>query len=403
MSRIITIIRNIFNMEPRKAKEEAYVLYQQLCDEVFGAGAVQIKQAPSNNVIGTLCHLDDFHEFKKNFKQRLIRLRKRFEGTAAYPALLEQVKQVADPKNWEGAYAELVAYDVMWNDHVMTPMELDKTLDVTESYAGEMGHKATNEDGFIPDYGLYFDVKIFADTVGAILKGIIDDAITNSSQTARCDILPEYPLDDDDDEYSGLNRKMLYDELKDFLVAHNSETTGKQYYRSKVLPRLGYRIQWGGGINTAIREYNPYRHAEETKHLIFKRYTKKIMKNEMFMLVLVKFPWYNQQISSFIDADHVYYRSLARRTFCGYCKNTALMNSVVSKFNGTDTVFEVSKHLAGIVFIDDNSIKEDSYSCNVIMNPNAANVHATAEHYLMSLVMNGDKRGLYDDLRHDNY
>lgn len=390
-------------MEPRKAKEDAYVLYQQLCDDVFGVGAVQIKPSPSNNVIGTLCHLDDFHVFKKNFKQRLIRLRKRFDGTVAYPAFLEQVKQVADPKNWEGAYAELVAYDVMWNDNVVSPMELDKTLDVAESYAGEMGHKATNEDGFIPDYGLYFDVKILADTVGAILKGIIDDAIANSSQNARCDILPEYPLDDDDEDYSGLNRRLLYDELKDFLAAHNTVTTGKQYYRSKVLPRLGYRIQWGGRINTAIREYNPYRHAEETKHLIFKRYTKKIMKKEMFMLVLVKFPWYNQQISSFIDADHVYYRSLARRTFCGYCNNTALMNNIVSKFNGTDTVFEVSKHLAGIVFIDDNSIKEDSYSCNVIMNPNAVNVHTTAEHYLMSLVMNGDKRGLYDDLSHDNY
>ena len=151
------------------AKEEAYVLYQQLCDEVFGARALQIKQVPSNNVIGTLRHLDDYDVFKKNFKNRLIRLRKRFEGTAAYPALLEQVKQVADPKNWEGAYAELVAYDVMWNDHVMTPMELDKTMDAAESYAGEMGYKATNEDGYLPDYGIFFDVKILADTVGVIL------------------------------------------------------------------------------------------------------------------------------------------------------------------------------------------------------------------------------------------
>lgn len=385
------------------AKEEAYVLYQQLCDEVFGARALQIKQVPSNNVIGTLRHLDDYDVFKKNFKNRLIRLRKRFEGTAAYPALLEQVKQVADPKNWEGAYAELVAYDVMWNDHVMTPMELDKTMDAAESYAGEMGYKATNEDGYLPDYGIFFDVKILADTVGVILKGIIDDAIANSGQTIRCDILPEYPLDDDDEDYGGLNRKNLYDELVAFLKANNTVTGGKKFFRSNVLPRLGYRIQWGGGINTAVSEYNPYRHAEETKHLIFKRYTKKIMKNEMFMLVLVKFPWYNQQISSFIDADQVYYRSLARRTFCGYCNSPEKMNAIVPKFSSADTVFDVSKHLSGIIFIDDNSINEDSYSCNVIMNPNAVNVHAGTEYFLMSLVQNGDKRGLYDDLRYDNY
>lgn len=400
---ILSRIRLYLGMKPRMAKEEAYVLYQQLCDEVFGVGAIQIKPAPSNNVIGTLRHLDDFHEFKKNFRQRLIRLRKRFEGTNAYHALQEQVKQVADPKNWEGAYAELVAYDVMWNDHVITPMELDKTLDVSESYAGEMGHKETNEDGFLPDYGLYFDVKILADTVGTILKGIIDDAIVNSAQTANCDILPEYPLDDDDEDYGGPNRRLLMKELTDFLNANNTMTAGRRFFRSGVIPELAYRVHWGGGVNSAMGEYSPYRHAEKTRHLVFKRYTKKIMKNEMFMLVLVKFPWYNNRISSFIDADHVYYRSLARRTFCGYLNDGTTMNSIVPKFSGAETIDEVSRHLAGIIFIDDNSIKEDSYSCNVIMNPNALNVHSIAEHYLMSLVENGDKRGLYDDLKYDNY
>lgn len=385
------------------AKEEAYVLYQQLCDEVFGKGSVQIKPAPTNNVIGTLRHLDDFLEFKKNFKERLLQLRKRFDGTNAYPALLEQVKQLADPKNWEGAYAELAAYDVMWNDHVITPMELDKTMPVSESYAGEMGYKKTNEDGLLPDYDLYFDVKILADTVGAILKGIINDAITASSQTAKCDILPEYPYDDDDEEYGGINRKKLFDELKTFLIANNANTNGKTTFRSSVIPRLMYRIQWGGGVNSVISEYSPYRHAEETKHLIFKRYTKKILKNEMFILVLVKFPWYNNRISSFIDADHVYYRSLARRTFCGYLGDRTPMSSIVPKFTGPETVDEVSRHLAGIIFIDDNIIKENSYSCNVIMNPNSKYVHSIADSYLMSLVMQGDKRGLFDDLIYDNY
>ena len=313
------------------------------------------------------------------------------------------MKQVADPKNWEGAYAELVAYDVMWNDHVITPMELDKTLDVSESYAGEMGHKETNEDGFLPDYGLYFDVKILADTVGTILKGIIDDAIANSAQTANCDILPEYPLDDDDEDYGGPNRRLLMKELTDFLNANNTMTAGRRFFRSGVIPELAYRVHWGGGVNSAMGEYSPYRHAEKTRHLVFKRYTKKIMKNEMFMLVLVKFPWYNNRISSFIDADHVYYRSLARRTFCGYLNDGTTMNNIVPKFSGAETIDEVSRHLAGIIFIDDNSIKEDSYSCNVIMNPNALNVHSIAEHYLMSLVENGDKRGLYDDLKYDNY
>lgn len=127
----------------------------------------------------------------------------------------------------------------------------------------------------------------------------------------------------------------------------------------------------------------------------------RLYEEEMLMLVLVKFSWYNQQISSFIDADHVYYRSLARRTFCGYLNDSTPMNTIEPRFSGKETVDEVSRHLAGIIFIDDNSIKEDSYSCNVILNPNALNNHSTAYHYLMSLVEKGDKRGLYDDLRYD--
>lgn len=389
-------------MKPSISTEEAYVLYQQMCDDVFGNGVIEIKPAPSNNIIGTLRHLDDFLEFKKNFKNRLVRLRDRFKGTASYPALLEQVKQVADSKNWEGAYAELVAYDVMWNEYVMTPLELDKTLPASESYAGEMGYKATNEDGYVPDYGLYFDVKILADTAGAILNGIIDEAVDNSNQTARCNILPEYPYDDDDEDYSS-NRSALCKELTDFLTNNNTQTKGNKLFRSCIINRLCYRVHWGEGVNSAMSEYSPYRHAEETKHLIFKRYTKKIMKNEMFMLVLVKFPWYNNRISSFIDADHVYYRSLARRTFCGYIRDSSPMNTIVPKFQGTDTVFDVSRHLSGMIFIDDNSIKESGYSCNVIMNPNALKINASARHYLESLVQNGDERGVFDDLVHDNY
>ena len=401
--RVISNIRQRLGMKPRIATEESYLLYQNLCDNVFGVGVVKIKPASSNNIIGTLNYLDDYTEFKENFTKRLKRLKKRFHGTPAYTALLEQVKQVADPKNWEGAYAELAAYDVMWNDFVMTPLELDKTMPATDSYAPEMGHRATNEDGYLPDYGLYFDVKILADTVGAILKGVITEAIKQSGQTARCDILPEYPIDDDDEEYGGANRRLLLNELIDFLKAYNTVSKGKKLFRSRVIPRLAYRVLWGGGVNTAIHEYSPYRHAEEMRHLVFKRYTKKIMKNEMFVLVLVKFPWYNNLVSSFIDADHVFYRSLARRTFCEYLNDSTLMSSIVPKFMGKETVDEVSRHLAGIVFIDDNSIKEDSYSCNVILNPNALNTHERARDYLMHLVQKGDKRGLFDDLRHDNY
>ena len=389
-------------MTNKLSKEKDYVLYQQICDEIFGEGTVKIKPASSNNVIGTFKYIDDYSNFIQNFKKRLIRLRELYEHTTAYPDILEQVKQVADPKNWEGAYAELVAYDVMWNDFINKPIEINKTLPATESYAGEMGFKYTNEDGYIPDYMLYFDVKILADTVGVILKGIIDDAIKQSKQIVKCNILPEYPLDDDDNEYS-CSRTKLFNELFDFLKSNNTMNKGKKHFRSKIIPNLSYIVNWGAGVNTAISEYDPYRHAEKTKHLIFKRYAKKIMKNDMFVLVLVNFPWYNHLISSFINANQVYYRSLARRTFCENYKKCTQLNTIVPKYNGNETVDEVSQHLSGIIFIDDNIIESEGYSCNIIMNPNALNTHSVAKDYLMELVAKGDEHSLFDDLQYDNY
>ncbi len=397
------LFRRLFPMETKSTKEEAYVLYQRLVDEVFGANTIVIKPAPSNNVIGTLCYLEEYKEFKRNFKARLIRLRDKFKDTASYNDLKEQVKQIADPNNWEGAYAELVAYDVMYNDYLVGTIELNKTLPANESYAKDLGRKATNEDGYIDEYDLYFDVKILSDTIGSILKGIITEAIDKSQQSAKCDILPEYPLDEDDEDYS-TNRGQLCQELTTFLEKHQTQFSGTKSFTSTILPQLRYRIMWGGGVNSAMSSYDPYRHAEETRNLIFKRYTKKIMKSTSFMLLLVNFPWYNGKINSFINANQIYYRSLARRTFCGYMHDqTTKMSQIVPKFTGPETVFEVSQHITGLIFIDDNSINEENYSCHVFMNPNALHPKPLMNSYLISLVGDGNERGLFDDLMHDNY
>lgn len=61
-------------------------------------------------------------------------------------------------------------------------LKLDVTLDASMSYAGDLGGEATNEDVFVPDYGLYFDVKCFADTTGNILKELIEEAINKTGQ-----------------------------------------------------------------------------------------------------------------------------------------------------------------------------------------------------------------------------
>lgn len=380
-----------------------YQLYQDLVDRIFGNSVVKIKPGVDNNVIGTLKFTTDFLCFKKNFESRLTRLRDRYAGTRSFNDLIETVAQVADSKNWEGAYAELVAYDVMSNDYLPDAIELNKTLPVSESFAGEMGGKETNEDGFIGEYNIYFDVKILADTVGGILKGIINEAIKNANHDSICNILPEYPLDDDEGDYQ-IHRRQLMEELRDYLIANRpSDNKGKACMGSSIVPNLSFRINWGGGINCSTGSYNPYRHAEECKHLILKRYTKKFMKNNPFFLVMVNFPWYNGKINSFINANEVFYRSLSRRTFCEYKNLQTKMSAIVSKYTGSETIFEVSNYLSGIIFIDDHSTKEDQYSCHIYINPNAKNKLEYGSSYLRQIVSLGDSRGVWNDLENDNY
>ena len=392
------------NMTSMNPSTPCYQLYQNLVDRLFGSDVIKIKKArKDNNVIGALKYIDSYHEFINNFEARLTRLRDRYKDTKSYKTLLQTVAQIADYNNWEGAYAELVAYDVMSNDSLSSIIELNNTLPSTDSFVGEMWGHETNEDGFISEFNLYFDVKSLSDTVIDILKGIIDEAVNRAGQKAICKVLPEYPYDDDEQEYKK-NRSILMRELRDFILTNKpSNNKGKACLRSQILPSLSFRIIWGGGINSSESEYNAYRHAENCKHLIFKRYTNKFLKHYPFFLVLVNFPWYNGRISSFVDGDEIFYRSLARRTFCEYKNLSTSMSEIVSKYKGTETVFDVSNHLSGIIFIDDQSLKVDKYSCHIYLNPNATNKLSFGRHYLEQLVALGDKRGILDDMEHDNY
>lgn len=398
---LLLMLKNFFMKKQKILSTEPYILYQNFIDDIFGKDEVKIKPAESNPIIGTFKFIDEFQEFKKNFKNRLLRLKSCFEFSSQYKELKNQVALIADKNNWEGAYAELAVYDIF--SKVESLIELNKTLPVDESYAKELGHQETNEDGYIPHFNLYFDVKILSDVIGTVLKKIISDAIKDSIQEYPCSVLPEYPLDDNEEKYINSHRKEIYNELRDFLKNHNSLKNGHKVFQSKVVEHLSYNIQWGGGINSSISCYSPYKHAFEDRNIIFKRYTKKFLKNNPFILVMVNFPWYNGKINNFADCDQLYYRSLSRRTFCEYLKDTKQMKDIISNFNGSDTVFEVSRHLTGIIFIDDNIIKENSYLCSAYLNPNAINKNSRITDFIQMIVNGGDKRSLSDDFEYDNY
>lgn len=370
--------------------------YQKILNSIFGEDEISLNSSDAtNNIIGTFKYNNDYNEFKNSFSQRLINLKKIYENSDYYDELKNKVKLIADKNNWEGAYAELVAFDVLNSIEYLDLIQMEYNGKPEETYAHSYGKQATNLDGCFSDYDTYFDVKILSDALGIFLKKIVEEVIKKKEIQGQCNILPEYNLDDDVNLYQ-TNRKALVDELTSMLIANS------KLIHSEVLKGLSYRIQWGVGVNSREGVYSPYHNAMMMKDTLIKRYAYKFMKNKPFFLVMVNFPWYNQLQTDAFGLNKIFYRALARRTFIGYKNKSTSMKSLDSKFTGNESVFEVSKKLTGVIFIDDLSITEKAYNCYVYTNPNADKKSVCFASFLYELFKNS-KDHEFDDFRYDNY
>ncbi len=381
--------------------------YSQLINSIFGPDTTtfDISAEHSNNVIGALNCKDDFFEFKRNFVARLNRLKKIYETHPKYlKEIIVQVNEVASIKNWEGAFAELAAFDFM-NQPILgnktymhTPIQPNITLDKSKSLAGLLGKQATNLDGFVVDTPLYFDIKCFKDNVSDILNNIYKD-LQNHLGTTDFLITAGHALDISYDDFQS-KRNELLNELK----ANVTLSTKPTSYNSQVITNLHYNILWGSGIQQTMRTYHPYAHAENFHKTIF-NYANKFLRDEPNIIVLVVFPWYNQVVSNFVDSNIQLYRSLSRRVFCQYLHDATKFKTYNSAFNGEETIYEISQYLSGILFLEDKTIlSEDSEVTNVqaylYSNPNAKKplAKSRAWNYLLSIQHSG-----FDDFEHDNY
>lgn len=381
--------------------------YAEIIDGIFGKGTTtfNISGSSTNNVIGALNRNTDFFEFRSNFIARLQRLNKIYFTNAEYrKEILVQVNQIADSKNWQGAFAELAAYDHLNGDilnhkaFIQEPIQPNVTLSNNKSFALELGKHETNVDGFIEDVGLYFDVKCLKDNVSEILDGIYKQ-VKHHLGTNDAHFSAEHELHISYNDFQS-KRNLLLNELKSEV-----NTTEKQtYLKSKIITGLNYRILWGSGISFAERSYHPYSHARNLHSTIF-NYANKFIKDSPTVIVLVVFPWYNLVISSFDDSNKKFYRAIARRVFCQYLHDDTLFAAFDSSFTGTEKIFEVSRFISGIIFLEDDTIlSKDPTVSNVksytYYNPNALNSipRTQIRNYIASL-RNSD----FDDFEFDNY
>jgi len=363
--------------------------YQALLRNILGADSINIPlNGESNNLIGALAHKGDFEDFKSNFELLLKDLKEKYE----IDSIRETLTKIANSKTWMGAYAELVALSVLKNDYsgdILTNVTLKEEM----SFAKECKKKFTNEDGYWRDFDVYFDTKILSNPIKAILKGIENRALVKASPTDQCSILAEYPMDDDDAEYSK-NIAQIEKELVDAL------TTKKTFVKISTLKKLSFRLHWGSGINSVTMEYSPFRDVEKSKDLILKRYANKLLKNKPFFLVFVNFPWFHQVVKDFAKMNECYYRALARRTFIQYEHSREKAKNKIEKYTGKESMRLLARRLTGIIFIEDHSINEtkDKYHTYVYLNPNAHNKCKSMKLYLEQLA-----NKMYDDFQYDNY
>jgi len=374
--------------------------YSSIIDNIFGTGTTtfDIKEQHSNKVIGALNH-SQFNNFKENFIERLKRLKKIYTPHPTFlKEILVQVNEIQSLKNWDGAFAELAAFDHLNStDELYEPINPNVTLSSSKSLAGKLGKKETNLDGFIKEYSLYFDIKCLKDNNEEILNGIYLQ-FKKHLNYKNVHFSAEYALDISYDDLKK-NRNNLLNELKQEINTQKKQTN----FQSKIIPNFSIRILWDGGVLSAIRTYDPYLHAENLNKSIF-NYANKFMKTKPTLIVLVVFPWYNLVVNDFGGSNIEFYRSFCRRFFCQYKHSNEKMSDFNSNFKGSEKLHTISKYLSGIIILEDNTIlSEDKTTTNVkcysFLNPNAKNpIRSMPENYI-----NQFTNERFDDFRNDNY
>ena len=374
--------------------------YKAIVEKYFGAGAATFAttSGTTNEIIGALNHTQ-FAPFRSSFGKRLERLAARYAASDSNrTSLIVRVNDIATQNNWDGAYAELVAFDFLNSnqDYLDGPISLSKDVPASETLASSIGMANVNLDGFYEGFGVGFDVKALGDKSRDILDGIIKEAKTNLG-IAPVVISPEYPLDLDYTVFQK-NRKMILTELETGINV-SAKTT---FVKSQTVPELAFRLMWGGGVLSTISTYDPYAHAQN-HHELFFTYAKKFSRNSPSLIVSVVFPWFSEQVTSQFGANEIFYRSLCRRFFCQYANDSRPASSKLKKFQGSETLAEVTKKLSGVLFLEDKSLTSSAAAAQNVeafayLNPNAT--HKTSGHFRTYLSTLGFA---VDDFANDNY
>lgn len=348
-------------------------VYAALVDQIFGAGAAtfDVSIASSNSVIGALSHPTGFNEFKANFQSRLSRLASAIKRNPALgEEILVAVNNIAT-KEWDGAYAELSTLDYFFAHASTGPteVELNQTVKAIATLASDMGHQYANHDMSFPQFGVVMDTKILSDKIGGILDGIFKD-FRQAKGIVHLPILASYDADEDFAIFQSI-RAGLLQELIDGVDVNTKPTR----FSSKLVAHLSYEFAWHPGVMMGVSEYSAIDHAANHHRLLF-GHAKKFSKVHPTVIVFVLFPWAGESALSFSLAKKEFFSELSRRFFEGYVGSSELAQRFNNKIQSTISASDVTRHLSGIIFLEDNAIlakrpDKINIDASFAWNPNA--------------------------------
>ncbi|WP_028601758.1 hypothetical protein [Ottowia thiooxydans] len=355
--------------------------YAAFVDNIFGAGSAtfDVTKTLSNNVIGALAHPDEFAEFKTNYASRLRRIEAAINiDPSLRKDVLGAVNRVAEDE-WDGAYAELCALDYFLAIPQTGPgnIELDRTLPASDTLASEMGMQNANHDMRLKTLSVSMDTKNLSDKTGQILKGIFDE-FRKAKGIVRMTIVPTYDHDGDFTPYV-VNRPKLLAEL----VNGVDVKARTPRLKSQVILGLSYEFAWNAGAYVSTRSYSPEEHATKHHTLLF-GHIKKFSRVEPTVITYVMFPWAGESV--FLGpGKEAFQTAFGRQFFNNYIGSVDLASKFNKKVKSNIPAADVTKHLSGVIFLDDKSITAvDPSHINVdasfVWNRNA--IHSLIDHPL---------------------
>ena len=366
-----------------------------------------------NNCTGALVNENNYEEFKKNFEERLGRLSDKISDSSQRNEVIEKIKNLAEKTGykWSGAYSELVALDFfLSSDYIMKPCFINRfdSSKFPNSLATRNNRRTIDIDfSFELREKKYFtDIKSLIPTQIEVLDIIIESVKEKTSNKKILigvdDFRPESLIDFQEVVYK--EKKSIEDELLKAIQKNETRLT----YTTKSGFQYNFNISYDGMLST-MHSKSPYELAKFDKYKYLNYYDKLLDKDYSFLTFVVN-PWFNRQINDFCNFNAIYYRCVCRRCFCEL-KNDIMPAGIYFKDvkNLSITISEISKNIAGILFIEDKSVKKDAdgvlYKAYLYLNPNYKNKQPLTEFDFASAFSCStlSEMTYIDDFQDDNY